>query len=151
MFFQQRFFFLFVIVDENFSRSTSKFSSANCKIEVHSVEEKFFFIACLHLSIFVFLALPRCYGCIWYMHKKPVLSGYDTFIRRIVKRGLCDNYSETRNLIGQCPCRMRQSFPGNLRVGMAGQIYQTVMGLKSPKKKTFKLLKLAENEDKIKY
>ena len=63
---------------------------------------------------------------------------------------LYNNYSETRNLIGQYPCRMRQSCTGNLRVDMAGRIYQILMGLNC-RQKTFKLLKLTENEDKVKY
>ena len=63
---------------------------------------------------------------------------------------LYNNYNETRNLIGQYPCRMRQSCAGNLRVHMAGRIYAIVMGLNC-RQKTFKLLKLTENEDKVKY
>ena len=63
---------------------------------------------------------------------------------------LYNHYSETRNLIGQYPCRMRQSCTGNLRVDIAGRIYQILMGLNC-RQKTFKLLKLTENEDKVKY
>ena len=32
---------------------------------------------------------------------------------------LYNNYSKTRNLIGQYPCRMRQSCTGNLKVDIA--------------------------------
>ena len=68
-----------------------------------------------------------------------------------VKDGvLYNNYSGARNLIGQYPCRMRQSCTGNLRVDMAGRIYQILMGLNCRQKK-FKLLKLTENEDTVKY
>ena len=61
---------------------------------------------------------------------------------------LYNNYSDTRNLIGQYPCRMRQSCTGNLRAEMAGRIYQILMGLNC-RQKTFKLLKLTENEEKV--
>jgi hypothetical protein len=44
---------LFVMVEENFSRIISMFSSANCKIKAHSAEEKFGFRAHL-LSILFF-------------------------------------------------------------------------------------------------
>jgi hypothetical protein len=46
-------FLLFVMVEENFSRIISMFSSANCKIKAHSAEEKFGFRAHL-LSILFF-------------------------------------------------------------------------------------------------
>jgi hypothetical protein len=47
-------FFLFVSVLENFSLITSRFSSANCNIKLHSAEEKFAFLARLQLSILFF-------------------------------------------------------------------------------------------------
>ena len=53
MFSQSACFRLLLLVEENFSRIVSRFSSANLNIKVHSAEEKFGFRDRL-LSIFVF-------------------------------------------------------------------------------------------------
>ena len=63
---------------------------------------------------------------------------------------LYNNYSKTCNLIGQYPCRMRQSCTGNLKVDIASH-FTSLLRAYNCRQKTFQLLKLAENEDKVKY
>ncbi len=67
---QTAFFRLFVIVEENFSRITSIFSSDNCRIKAHSAAEKFGFLARL-LSIFIFLKISM------QRVEKPVYPSYN--------------------------------------------------------------------------
>ena len=63
---------------------------------------------------------------------------------------LYNNYGKTRNLIGQYPCRMRQP-AREIRKLTSLRILRACYGLKIADKKPFQLLKLAENEDKVKY
>ena len=53
---------------------------------------------------------------------------------------LYNNYSETRNLIGQCPCRMRQSCTGTLKVDI--WLVNTRAGWDNPAREVWKLTSL---------
>ena len=65
----------------------------------------------------------------------PIIT--DIYNSSMMQGVLYNNYSKTRNLIGQYPCRMRQSCTGNLKVDIASHFTSFLRGLKLPTKNHF--------------
>ena len=98
-------------------------------------------------NVVILFAIKTCQPC---HYIKPIARAYTRECHENKNTRFWATHGKTRNLIGQYPCRMRQSCTGNLKVDSASH-FTSLLGLKIADKKPFQLLKLAENEDKVKY
>lgn len=102
-----------------------------------------------HFTLCVLCAFPTIWGLI----NPCTVNKMHCFGRPKIENTYND-YSETRNLTGQCPCSMRQSCRGSLNVLPEVWLYFVFTRLLWASNcwqwKTFEVLKLTVNEDEVK-